>query len=42
MFKAESWEKYWEADRKLAELSGGRPKQATNIIYRMYGKFEPE
>ena len=43
MYKAESWEKYWEADRKfLSELSGGRPKQATNLIYRMYRKFEPE
>lgn len=42
MFKAESWEKLREASREWTELYGGRPKQATNLIHRLYEKFEPE
>lgn len=42
MFKADSWEKFREADRAWAAEYGGRPENAYNMIYRMYEKFEPE
>lgn len=41
MFKVDSWERFREADDKWTERLGGRPKQATNVIYRMYEKYEP-
>ena len=42
MFKAESWEKFREADMKIVKLVGGRPKQITNLVYKLYEKYEPE
>ena len=40
MFMVDSWERFWEVRSKWDERYGGRPKQATNVIYRMYDKYE--
>lgn len=42
IYEAESREKFWKAMEKTSELRGGRPKQVTNVIVRLYRKREPK
>lgn len=41
MFKAESFDRLREVSGKWDERYGGRPKQATNVIWKILIPYEP-